>query len=301
MLYSLNIDDASAAHWPTPTEEQQDEINDLQIIKAVQNSMSDYEKRHKNEHHRQKRAEKSVCYDELGCFEDSGPFGYLDMLPQSPEEINTRFYFYSTESRSDRPLLELPYLGMNRVWSEWDGNSTTNLNTTEDNSTSRIDAKRNNLTLKTFEGLDRMSVRIIVHGFGSACRHVWIYEMRTALMAVEDCIVICVDWETGALLPNYVRAAANTRLVGKQLALFVKGLQEYKGLDLERAHIIGFSLGAHVSGFAGSDLPGLRRITGLYFFNFCVTFYFFFTFFTGNLTFSSCLVLIFFCFCFVFD
>lgn len=71
-----------------------------------------------------------------------------------------------------------------------------------------------------------------------------------------------MDWETGATLPNYVRAAANTRLVGKQLALLLTGLQEHKKLNLSRVHLIGFSLGAHVSGFAGSDLPGLKRITG---------------------------------------
>lgn len=75
--------------------------------------------------------------------------------------------------------------------------------------------------------------------------------------------MICVDWENGATLPNYVRAAANTRLIGKQLAFLMKNLQSYKKLDLSRVHIIGFSLGAHVSGFAGSELPGLRRITGL--------------------------------------
>lgn len=71
-----------------------------------------------------------------------------------------------------------------------------------------------------------------------------------------------MDWEAGATLPNYVRASANTRLIGKQLALLMKNLQNYKGLNLERVHLIGFSLGAHVSGFAGSELPGLRRITG---------------------------------------
>lgn len=76
--------------------------------------------------------------------------------------------------------------------------------------------------------------------------------------------MICVDWEAGASLPNYVRAAANTRLIGKQLSLLLKGLEEYKQLNLSRVHIIGFSLGAHVSGFAGSELPGLRRITGLF-------------------------------------
>lgn len=76
--------------------------------------------------------------------------------------------------------------------------------------------------------------------------------------------MICVDWEAGATLPNYVRAAANTRLIGKQLAFLMKNLQVHKGLDLSRVHVIGFSLGAHVSGFAGSELPGLRRITGLF-------------------------------------
>ena len=33
-----------------------------------------------------------------------------------------------------------------------------------------------------------------------------------------DCNVICVDWENGAQIPNYVRAAVNTRLVGKQVS-----------------------------------------------------------------------------------
>lgn len=51
--------------------------------------------------------------------------------------------------------------------------------------------------------------------------------------------MICVDWEAGASLPNYVRAAANTRLIGKQLALLMKNLQDHKRLDLNRVHIIG--------------------------------------------------------------
>lgn len=48
---------------------------------------------------RQKRQASVVCYGELGCFEDSGPFGYIDMLPQSPEEIDTKFYVFSTKNR----------------------------------------------------------------------------------------------------------------------------------------------------------------------------------------------------------
>lgn len=74
--------------------------------------------------------------------------------------------------------------------------------------------------------------------------------------------MICVDWEAGAIIPNYVRAAANTRLVGKQLAMLVQGLQENVGLTLDKVHLIGFSLGAHVAGFAGAELKNISRITG---------------------------------------
>lgn len=90
---------ANAVKWPTKQQEEIDEVNDAKLIVAVQRSMYEWEKSKLHKHHRKKRADKSVCYGELGCFEDSGPFGYLDMLPSSPEEINTRFYFYSTKNR----------------------------------------------------------------------------------------------------------------------------------------------------------------------------------------------------------
>ena len=55
---------------------------------------------------------------------------------------------------------------------------------------------------KKFGDMYNSSMRIIVHGFGSNCRHEWIDEMRSALMAVEECFVMCVEWEKGALLPK---------------------------------------------------------------------------------------------------
>lgn len=58
----------------------------------------------------------------------------------------------------------------------------------------------------------------------------------------------------------------------------MKNLQTHKKLDLSRVHIIGFSLGAHVSGFCGSELPGLRRITGLC----CVAIYQFSLYFSNE-------------------
>lgn len=42
---------------------------------------------------------------------------------------------------------------------------------------------------------------------------------------------------------SYVKAAANTRLVGKQLAFLLKGLEKNNGLNYTLVHVIGFSLG----------------------------------------------------------
>lgn len=87
---------------------------------------------------------------------------------------------------------------------------------------------------------------------------------RTRVCAPQvDCNVICVDWEAGAIIPNYVRAAANTRLVGKQVAMLIAGLAAKSGLPVENVHLIGFSLGAHAAGYAGAELKNLSRITGL--------------------------------------
>jgi hypothetical protein len=49
-----------------------------------------------------------------------------------------------------------------------------------------------------------------------------------------------------SFVSSYVKAAANTRLVGKQLAFLLKGLQKNNGLNFTRVHIVGFSLGGYL-------------------------------------------------------
>jgi len=96
--------------------------------------------------------------------------------------------------------------------------------------------------------------------------------MKDALLGQEDCNVILVDWSCGAMAKKgFFQAVGNTRLVGVQIAELIKFLILCNGgnPDLaKRFYIVGYSLGAHVAGFAGSHLRThdqkmeLGRITG---------------------------------------
>lgn len=74
------------------------------MIRAVQDSMLQWKVR--SSKRRQKRETNVVCYGDLGCFEDSGPYGYIDMLPNSPEEIDTKFFVFSTKNRFAKKINE---------------------------------------------------------------------------------------------------------------------------------------------------------------------------------------------------
>ncbi|XP_018047089.1 PREDICTED: uncharacterized protein LOC108686338 [Atta colombica] len=206
-------------------DESLDEKNDAEIFRAVVESMRQW-MLHKRVNHRGKREVSKVCYEDIGCFEDTGPFSYLEMLPSPPKDVGTRFIVYGSRKARSIPM-EVP---------------ADNIN---DNVRRAIDPN--------------LPTKVIVHGFGSDCNHLWVYDMRSALMSIHDCNIVCVDWGPGSAVPNYVRAAANTRLVGRQLAKLIRSLN----VPLEKVHLIGFSLGAHVAGFAGAELGNVSRITGL--------------------------------------
>ncbi|KAF5285939.1 hypothetical protein FQR65_LT13032 [Abscondita terminalis] len=229
---------AHSGPWASPALERLDEINDVEIYKAVVTSIEEWKafKLEKRLKKREKREEPHVCYPDIGCFEANGPFAYLEMLPGSPDEIDTKFIFHPSHKYRKKGFsqVEVSFKNLSDAF-KWDQQGY-------------------NIEIPT---------KVLIHGFGSDCSHVWVYELRSALMAVVNMNIICVDWSKGAELPNYVKAVVNTRLVGKQVALLLKGLMENIKVAPSDIHLIGFSLGAHVAGFAGSDFKNVTRITGL--------------------------------------
>ncbi|XP_055945860.1 pancreatic triacylglycerol lipase-like isoform X1 [Argiope bruennichi] len=219
--------------WPTVGSSiPEEEPSDYEVWSAIVSSMAKWEemkKRKAHKHHVRKRSEEVVCYRGFGCFRDEGAFDYLDTLPASPEAIGTKFILYTNKSRNTGELL-------------WYDNSSS-------------------LYYSHFNSSN--PVKVIIHGFGSSGRKMWVLQMTEALLAMEDVNVIVVDWEKGSALPNYVQAAANTQLVGKQLAALIRMINYERGLSNSDYHLIGFSLGAHVAGFTGMECHNISRITGL--------------------------------------
>ncbi|KAJ7993143.1 hypothetical protein DPEC_G00269370 [Dallia pectoralis] len=113
-----------------------------------------------------------------------------------------------------------------------------------------------NSTSKTF---------LVIHGWTvSGLFESWVGKLVSALYERErNANVIVVDWLYTAQ-NHYPVAAQNTKMVGEEIAHFIDWLKEVTNVPLENLHLIGYSLGAHVAGFAGSHASNkVGRITGL--------------------------------------
>lgn len=90
-------------------------------------------------------------------------------------------------------------------------------------------------------------------------------KKKTALLDADDYNVVLVDWSPLTALPWYVNSVQNGPRVGRYIARFVRFLV-LSNFPLKQIHLIGFSLGAEVAGFAGKTLNEwgmkLPRITG---------------------------------------
>ena len=79
--------------------------------------------------------------------------------------------------------------------------------------------------------------------------------------------MILIDWQKGAEALNYLTAARNSELVGRQVGNVIKAAMDL-GMDPKNIHLIGHSLGAQIMNFAvgwvRQEMPGFTvgRISG---------------------------------------
>uniref|UniRef100_A0A8D0GW52 Lipoprotein lipase n=1 Tax=Sphenodon punctatus TaxID=8508 RepID=A0A8D0GW52_SPHPU len=113
-----------------------------------------------------------------------------------------------------------------------------------------------NHTSKTF---------VVIHGWTvTGMYESWIPKLVYALYKREpESNVIVVDWLRRAQ-QHYPVSAAYAQQVGEDIATFVDWMEEQFNYQLDNLHLLGYSLGAHAAGIAGSlTKTKINRITGL--------------------------------------
>lgn len=104
----------------------------------------------------------------------------------------------------------------------------------------------------------------IIHGWTmSGIFESWMHKLVAAVQEREpEANVLVVDWLNLAH-QLYPEAVNHTRRVGLSIADLLNWLQDEQ-MPLYNVHMIGYSLGAHVAGYAGTFVKGtIGRITGL--------------------------------------
>lgn len=115
------------------------------------------------------------------------------------------------------------------------------------------------------------TIYFIAHGYIDTGDRPWVRRMMNALLDIDDSgksSVIVVDWGEGSS-PPYTQAVANIRLIGVITAHVMFMIKEQLNMkNLDNVHMLGHSLGSHLSGYAGDTLQkqfGLKlgRITAM--------------------------------------
>ncbi|XP_024217589.1 pancreatic triacylglycerol lipase isoform X2 [Halyomorpha halys] len=179
--------------------------------------------------------ENSVCYPRLGCFSLNEPWTSLLRpfpAPWNPTKISPTVSLF-TRSSSEPYNISLD----DTDWS---------------------------LTGSDFNPNREVTV-VMTHGFASSGEAEWLSEMVVAYLKNKDANAFILDWGKGATITNYLQVASNTRIVGAELARFLRHLIN-NGLKTEKIHLIGHSLGSHIMSYCAkniSEISKVKRITGL--------------------------------------
>lgn len=108
------------------------------------------------------------------------------------------------------------------------------------------------------------STKVLVHGFMDSVNGEMISFVKNNFLRAMDVNILAVDWSRISINIDYFGVAKRTGMVGVVLAHMLDFIAS-EGYDFSNFHVIGHSLGAHVSGTAGITVTKgkIPRITGL--------------------------------------
>ncbi|KAK0175384.1 hypothetical protein PV327_009136 [Microctonus hyperodae] len=105
--------------------------------------------------------------------------------------------------------------------------------------------------------------KYIVHGWTDSAETPWVVKIRQYYLDLDDYNIIAVDWSPISKR-DYPTATRYAPSIGKIIGDMLIFLNTVGSQSFSDVHMVGHSLGAQVSGFAGAAVSGaLARITGL--------------------------------------
>lgn len=108
--------------------------------------------------------------------------------------------------------------------------------------------------------------KILIHGWlgDSESDQSICMILKAEYLPLYDYNVVCVDWKSLAVDIPYFTARMRCKEIGNYVGEMIMTMTENTSQSNDDIHIIGFSMGAHIAGYAGKRLGGkVHRITGL--------------------------------------
>lgn len=177
------------------------------------------------------------CYAGIGCYSINKPWTDttrpVSYFPEPPEKVSPKYCLYTR--RNPLQCEQLVYSDPSTIYKS--------------------------------DLIPTHQIYFLAHGFLEGGDRPWVKNLTGELLRRADVNVVVIDWGSGSS-PPYTQAVANIRLVGTISALLIKEMVVQVGVNTKYVHVIGHSLGAHLSGYIGNTLKTrfgltLGRITGL--------------------------------------
>ncbi|KAL7305389.1 hypothetical protein TKK_0002132 [Trichogramma kaykai] len=106
-------------------------------------------------------------------------------------------------------------------------------------------------------------LKVVIHGWTDTGSAAWMHDIRRNYLKSGNYNVVIVDWSVGST-KDYLTSTRLTRTVAEYAAKFLEFLVAEGVCRMDKIHILGHSLGAHIAGLIGYQLQGqLGRITGM--------------------------------------
>lgn len=106
--------------------------------------------------------------------------------------------------------------------------------------------------------------RMIIHGWNGDYEQEAVTKITEAWLSRGAYNIIAVDWPQACSL-SYSKAVCAVPEVGLEVATMITCLRRKYRMPMDTLHVIGYSLGAHVAGYAGKNINGrqIHTIIGL--------------------------------------